>query len=82
MITASDAGQYALESETWQNGAFTYVLREALEDRKADRNSDRRITVSELSEYVTSRVAELTSGAQTPQQKRENPEFDPVLVEW
>ncbi|APZ93238.1 caspase family protein [Fuerstiella marisgermanici] len=81
VITASDGSQYALESARWKNGAFTYVVREGLTDRKADLNEDQQITAEELHRYVTQRVTELTQGAQIPQQKRET-EFDPVILKW
>ena len=82
VLAASDASQFALESERWKNGAFTFVLREAIEKHLADVNKDRKVTVSELSQYLNQRVPELTSGRQLPQQKRRNVEIDPVIASW
>lgn len=82
VVAAADASGLALESEQWQNGAFTFVLREAITDRMADLNQDLRITASELSDYLQRRIPELTGGNQLPQQKRSNQEIDPVLASW
>jgi WD40 repeat protein/uncharacterized caspase-like protein len=82
VLAASDASRFALESERWKNGAFTFVLREAIEQHLADANKDRQITVSELDQYLRTRVPELTSGQQLPQQKRRNVEIDPVIATW
>jgi hypothetical protein len=66
IIGASGGAEFALESAEWNNGVFTASLIEALRDRKADENSDARITVSELRAYLAKRVPELTGGAQKP----------------
>jgi len=52
-----------------------YILEE-LKTEKADSNGDREIWVSELKEYVTKKVQELTDGRQTPTLRQENLEFD------
>lgn len=77
VVIASAAGsEFALESARWQNGAFTYAVLEGLADRKADLNGDGQVQVSELQEYVSRRVRELTAGRQTPSARRENLELD------
>ena len=52
-----------------------YILEE-LKTEKADSNGDREIRVTELKEYVTEKVQELTDGRQTPTLRQENLEFD------
>jgi TPR repeat protein len=66
IIGASAGAQFALESEKWSNGVFTAAVIEGLRDKKADWNTDDRITVSELKNYLGQRVSELTAGAQKP----------------
>jgi hypothetical protein len=60
--------------------SFNYSILEGLRSGNADRNRDRKITVSELQEYVVRRVRELTGSRQQPVSRRENVELDfPVL---
>ena len=80
IIAASDGGQFALESSVWQNGAFTYALREGLRNKTADLDSNSKINLRELASFVESRVAELTSGDQTPQTRSMNTMLDPELI--
>ena len=69
MVIASASGtEVAFESAEWKNGVFTYALLEGLKSGK--------VRVSELRDYVTGRVRELTHGQQTPTSRRENLEFD------
>ena len=66
IIGASAGAQFALESDKWNNGVFTAAVIEGLRDKKADWNTDNRISVSELKNYLSQRVSELTAGAQKP----------------
>jgi hypothetical protein len=66
IIGASGGAEFALESAQWNNGVFTATIIEALRDKKADLNSDARISVGELREFLGQRVSELTKGAQKP----------------
>ncbi|MDX2361593.1 MAG: caspase family protein [Crocinitomicaceae bacterium] len=76
-IIASSAGtELSLESAKWKNGVFTFTLKEALLERKADFNNDDIISVSELKRYLFIRVKELTDGKQTPTVRRENLQHD------
>jgi len=76
VISAAAGNSYALESDEWQNGVFTYSILSGLEDYAADINNDKQITVSELKSYVSNKVVELTNGAQKPTSRQENIEFD------
>lgn len=80
MVISSSAGlEFALESEQWKNGVFTYALLEGLSSGKCDTDKDGVVKVSELKEYVFSRVVELTNGRQHPTSRRENLESDFVV---
>lgn len=71
-VIASASGlEFALESEQWRNGTFTYALLEGLRGGAADANKDGAVTVSELRDYVVARVQALTQGQQTPTARRE-----------
>ncbi len=68
VIAGSAGAEYAQESEEWNNGVFTSAVMECLKHwYRADRNSDGNLSVAELHNYVTTRVSQLTGGAQIPQ---------------
>ncbi|MFY0627771.1 MAG: caspase family protein [Reichenbachiella sp.] len=79
VISSASGAEYALESDAWQNGVFTYSILEGLEDRKCDTDNNGSVEVSELKDYVFDRVAELTNGKQHPTSRRENLEHDFVV---
>ncbi len=65
VFASSTGNQYALEDQTWGNGAFTKALVEGL-GGKADYTGKGKITVNMLDLYLSERVKELTKGRQTP----------------
>lgn len=73
-IAISSAGgtEYAMESETWKNGLFTYCLLEGLKSKKADLNSDGTITLQEVQKYVVEQVSNISSGKQVPTTRVDN----------
>jgi len=79
VLSASGGAEYSLESARWQNGAFTFALREALGDLAADRDGNGRVTVSELYGYLVPRVDELTRGGQQPTARQENRDLDFIV---
>ena len=69
-ISAATGAQSALESKEWQNGAFTFVIKEAIIKGKAkDKNGN--ITAQSLRRYVLDEVEKLTDGQQTPMVARD-----------
>jgi hypothetical protein len=76
VISAAAGNSFALESDEWRNGVFTYALLSGLKSKTADRNRNREVTVSELKDFVSQEVQKLTNGAQKPTSRRENLEFD------
>ncbi len=71
IISASGGMEFSYESDEWRNGVFTFSILDGLKSNKADRNTDGKITVSELREYVTEKVQTLTYGKQKPTSRRE-----------
>jgi len=49
---------------------------EGLSTRKADKNKDKKIMVSELQEYIRNRTLEISKGKQTPTSRSENISMD------
>ena len=65
VLTSSAAGENSREDASWQNGAFTEVLLEAL-GSGADGDRNGVLTVTELGGYLSRNVPRLTEGRQTP----------------
>jgi WD40 repeat protein len=76
VISAAAGNSYALESNEWNNGVFTYALLSGLTDMSADINLDGKITVTEWRDYVIDKVYDLTDGRQKPTVRQENINFD------
>ena len=76
VLSAAAGNSYALESDKWKNGVFTFSIKEGLIEKKADKNADGIITINELKDYVSGRVQELTNGKQKPTSRKENLEYD------
>lgn len=79
VISAAAGNSYALESDEWKNGVFTYALLSGLKTKSADLNKNGRITVTELKNFVSKEVERLTKGEQKPTSRRENLEFDFIV---
>jgi uncharacterized caspase-like protein len=76
MVISSASGlEFALESEQWKNGVFTYATLEGMRGA-ADRDKDGALYASELRDYVVGRVHKLTGGRQRPTARAESFEFD------
>lgn len=82
IISAAGGMEYAFESDKWNNGVFTYCIRKGIEEDLADKeggNNDKMVSVSELKNYVSRKVSELTGGLQKPVSRKENIEFDWIV---
>jgi WD40 repeat protein len=76
VISAAAGKGFALESDKWNNGVFTYSILNGLENKAADKNKDKIITISELKAYSIQQVELLTGGKQKPTARRETTGFD------
>lgn len=72
IFSSSHAGEVSIESSLVQNGLFTHEIVEALGSEQADLNHDGRISVDELEDYVSLKVALMTGGIQRPTVDRDN----------
>ncbi|MCD6065535.1 MAG: hypothetical protein K0S33_361 [Bacteroidetes bacterium] len=72
VISSAGGKEYAMESGQWKNGLFTYCLLRGLKDNTADLNKDGQIMLSELQQYLTTEVSNLSNGAQQPTSRIEN----------
>ena len=76
VIASAGGVEYAMEGSQWQNGLFTYCFLNALRNQKADINSDGIIMLSEVQEWVSHQVRELSGGAQSPTTRIQNIALD------
>ncbi len=72
VVSSSGGVEFAMESDTWQNGLFTFALLQGLREGKADTNWDKAILLDELRKYVYTTVNEISKGAQKPGTREEN----------
>lgn len=76
VVSASGGMELAMESAEWNNGLFTYCLLKGLKEKKADRNRDGEVWLTELQEYLQAEVAELSGGMQKPTSRIQNLSVD------
>lgn len=81
VISSAGGAEYALESDEWKNGLFTYALLSGLDKPFQVGNGDPTITVSEIRAYVNKRVEELSDGKQIPTAREENINQDYIIFE-
>jgi WD40 repeat protein/uncharacterized caspase-like protein len=72
VISSSGGAEYAMESDEWQNGLFTYALIMGINQFKADTDWNREIFLNELRAYVYKQVQDLSGGLQKPGTREEN----------
>ncbi len=76
VISSAGGMEFAMESDEWNNGLFTYTLLNGLKSGKADLNNDGEIWLSELQKYVSNEVTEMSNGLQQPTSRIENQTVD------
>ncbi|PLX01291.1 MAG: hypothetical protein C0594_13495, partial [Marinilabiliales bacterium] len=72
ILSSASGLEYALESQAWGNGLFTYALIKGISDFEADLNGDGRITIFELRVYLRGEVSSISRGKQNPISRKEN----------
>ncbi len=76
VISSAGGAEFAMESDEWKNGLFTYCLLKGLKNGTADLDGDGKIMLLELQEYVVERVTTLSHGKQIPNSRIQNMELD------
>ena len=76
ILSAARGNQMANEGDAWNNGAFTYSIKQGLVKSLADLDHDHHISVSELKIYVILSVPQFTGGAQKPTLRRDQADLD------
>jgi uncharacterized caspase-like protein len=76
VISSAGGVEFAMESDEWKNGLFTYCMLNGLQNRTADLDGDGVIMLLELQEYVVDKVRALSHGRQVPNSRIQNIELD------
>lgn len=79
VISSAGGADYAVESDQWENGAFTYCLTKGLKSGRSDLDANGVTTVSDLLLYLQINVPIITHGYQIPTYRTENIDNDFVL---
>lgn len=79
VISSAGGVEFAMESDEWKNGLFTYCMLMGIRSGKADLNNDGKIHLSELQYYVIDRVSKLSQGKQVPNTRMANISNDYVI---
>ena len=76
VISSAGGMEFAIESDDWNNGLFTYCFMKGIQSKAADLNKDGEIWLSEIQQYVSEQVYELSGGRQQPTSRIENQTID------
>lgn len=79
VISSAGGADYAIESDIWENGAFTYCLTKGLQSGSSDLDANGVTTVSDLLLYLQINVPIMTNGYQVPTYRTENIDNDFVI---
>lgn len=79
VISSAGGAEFAMESDEWKNGLFTFVFLNGLTNNTADFNKDGAVTISEIRRYVNEEVSKLSKGMQVPNSREENLSVDYVI---
>lgn len=80
IISSASGDEYALESDRWNNGLFTYTLLKGLNNFEADINNDNSINLSEILLYCSENTYKLSNGLQQPSVRVINEEMNFSLI--
>lgn len=76
VISSAGGVEFAMESDKWKNGLFTYCLLNGLTSKDADLNKDGTVFLSELQSYIRQEVRKKSNGKQVPTSRFENISLD------
>lgn len=74
VISSAGGAEYAMESDDWHNGLFTYVFIQGLMS-----NQGKAVYLSEIRSYVNTNVNRLSNGRQIPTSREENISRDYII---
>lgn len=81
VISSSGGAEYAMESDEWKNGLFTYAFISALNSPTTDLNKDGNIQLSEIRHQVYQNVKQISGGKQLPSSREENINQDYIIYQ-
>ena len=74
VISSAGGAEYAMESDQWKNGLFTYVFIKGLSEKV-----EGDVYLSEIKAYVNKQVRELSNEKQIPTAREENINMDYII---
>lgn len=74
VISSAGGAEYAMESDQWKNGLFTFVFLNGLTSA-----TQSEVTLSYIRAYVNKNVSQLSNGKQIPSAREENISRDYVI---
>ncbi len=72
VIASASGNEFAMETNEFENGIFTYALMQSLTDKKADTNKDGQLWLDEIRNYTYNQVVIISDGKQHPTVRSEN----------
>lgn len=76
VISSAGGAEFAMESDQWKNGLFTYCMLNGLTSKDADLDDDGQVMLSELQKFVKDEVSKRSNGRQIPTSRIENVAVD------
>jgi uncharacterized caspase-like protein len=76
VISSAGGVEFAMESDQWKNGLFTFCLLHGLTSKAADLNKDGVVYLSELQDYIRKEVSIQSNGKQVPTSRFDNISLD------
>lgn len=81
VFSSSGGMEVAIEDKNKANGLFTWAVKQGVANKQADADANGVILISELADYVSRKVSELSAGVQTPSMRVENKYIDIELFQ-
>lgn len=80
VISSAGSAELAFEDKQWNNGLFTWCLKDGLLNDYADLNKDGNIELNELATYLRTKVSSLSRNVQTPVVRVANKYSDRIIL--
>lgn len=82
VISSAGGTELAYEGDQWNNGIFTWCLKNGLNTGDADLNRDSEISANELAKFLCLSVTEHSQGTQQPTMRAQNNHTDFTITRY
>lgn len=80
VLASAGSTELAFEGDSWENGLFTWSIKQGMQNGEADLNKDGSIELDELISYVCTNVNHLSNNVQTPVVRTINRFSNPIIL--